>query len=61
MEVRVDGDRAERRLREPCRRTWPTASQRAQRGSPRVNQAPTASASVRKIVTLATIRFPNSM
>ena len=38
-----------------------TDSHRAQRGSPRVHQAPTASARVRMIVTLATIRFPNSM
>ena len=36
-------------------------TQRAHLGSPRVIQEPTASASVRMIVTLATIRFPNSM
>ena len=30
-------------------------------GSPRVTHAPTASTRVNTIVTLATIRFPNSM
>ena len=39
----------------------PTASQRVQRGSPGVRQAPSASASVSAIVTAPTIRFPNSM
>ena len=39
----------------------PTASHRAQRGRPRVAQAPTASASVRTIVTPPTDRFPNSI
>ena len=60
MEMRVDGDRTERRL---CAvpMNVATATHRAQRGSPRVSQAPTASASVRTIVTVATIRFPNSM
>ena len=45
VQVRVHGDRAERRLHERADEAA-TASQRTQRGRPRVNHAPTASASV---------------
>jgi hypothetical protein len=60
MEMCVDGDRAQRRLRGRADERGHRQPSRPAR-QPARPPAPTASARVRMIVTLATIRFPNSM
>ena len=58
VQVRVDGDRAERRLRERADEGGDGEPPRPATAAPRVNHAPTASASVRTIVTPPTSAVP---